>query len=144
MPSAIEQILGIFQTRLIADGLSAEIHRDENEILQSAECPVVALGWGGAEIESPTSCDEYLWRATIIFDCWAKVDTGKPIIAGCADQISIIAAAIRDDYSFGGKFQECVPIAVSDFANIGGDTGCITLTATVLFMTPRGDFDTLI
>lgn len=144
MPTAIEQVLGIFQTRLELAGLSIELLRDQDEMLQSDEYPVTVIGWGGAEIESPTNCDEYLWRSTVIFDCWARVVTGKTTLAGCSEQMSIIAAVIREDYSFGGKFHECVPIGVTDVANIGADTGCMTLTANVLFHTPRGDWNTLI
>ncbi len=147
MPSAIEQVLAAIKAPLEVAGLVVETDRDEDEIISESEYPLVALSWGGADIERLDSCSAYFWKAQVMVDCWAKVITGKTAREQCSEMIAAVADVIQTQQagsSFGGLFHDCVPMSVSDFATIGADTGCMVLTLSVQFQTPKGDWNTIL
>jgi hypothetical protein len=144
MPSAIEQVLTVIQSALVADGMTVTIMRDTDEILQEADVDCVDLNWGGAELSTPTICDEYLWDATVRCSCWGKLKTGETAFAAATRQASEIAAVIHADYTFGAKFTQVTPLAVSNVEDMGNDIGCMTLDLRVQYVTSKGDWNTLV
>jgi len=147
MPSAIEQVLSALRTPLETAGLTIETDRQADDMLAGEEFPVVTLNWLGAEIQRIDSCGSYFWQAQVALDCWAKVATGQSVLAGCTAQVSTVAQVVQTEQetnSFGGLFHDCVPISVSDFAEMMGDRGCITVTLSVQYQTPKGDWNTIL
>ena len=147
MPSAIEQVLTALRTPLETAGLNIEVDRDEADILAGAEYPCVSVSWGGSTLELLDNCNSYLWRASVVFDCWAQVKTGESVLLQCAEQAGTVAQVIQTEMQasrFGGLFFDAFPVAVSDFANMTEDTGTISVTAEILFQTPKGDWNTIL
>lgn len=143
MASAIEECLALIDAEVTAAGLATETNRDEAEILQAEEYPVVAIYWGGAEIERKDSCNALLWSGQVVLDFWSKVSPGQTPMAQCNAMLAAAAAAIQTRQradSFGGKFHACEPISVSDFASLQGDTGSMSLTLSVQFWTTKDDW----
>lgn len=143
MASAIEEAIAAIKDELTDAGLTVETERNEADILEQAEFPVVALAWLGAEIDRIDQCGNHFWRAQVALDCWAKVETGTSVVQQCNAMVATAQAALyarQTADSFGGLFHDLTPITVSDFATIGADTGCIVLTLAVQFQTARGDW----
>jgi hypothetical protein len=147
MTDAVNQCLEALRTRFVAAGLNVAIDRDESEMLQDVEYPSVALSWLGAEINRIDSCGTYFWRAQVAIDAWAKVGPGKPVLAGCMDQIATCAQVIQNSQvadNFGQMFHDCVPISVSGLEAIGADRGSISMIVSVQYQTAKGDWTTIL
>lgn len=144
MPSAIKQVLTVIQDAFIADGMSVTIGRDTDEILQESEIDCVDLNWGGAEISSPTMCDEYIWDARVNCACWGRMKTGETPFDAATNLVSNIGATIAADYTFGGKFLQVSPLSASNMEDVGTDVGCITIELRVQYQTSKADWNTLI
>lgn len=147
MPSAIEEVITTLQTAFEAAGLNVEIDRGQEAMLDGAELPAVALSWLGAPLGTPDSCESFFWDGQVQVDCWAKVETGTTVLAGCGALASTVAAVVQTKQrgnSFGGKFHECRPISVGDLSSVTPDVGCLTITLAVQFYTAKGDWTAIL
>jgi hypothetical protein len=144
MPTAMEQVISVIKAALVGVGIGSTDGRDIDDFLQEFEIDTVDLSWAGAELSTPTSCDEYVWDATVQCGCWGKIKIGETPFAASTRIAGQVAAVISADYTFGGKFLQVTPMSVSGMEAFGSDVGCITVELRVQFMTSKGDWNTLI
>lgn len=147
MPSAIEEVFTTLQTAFEAAGLNVEIDRGPEAMLDGAELPAVALSWLGASLTTPDSCEGFFWKGQVQVDCWAKVQAGVTVLAGCNALANTVASVVQTEQrgnSFGGKFHECRPISVGDLSMVAPDVGCLTVTLAVQFFTAKGDWTAIL